>query len=67
MISCKVEERLFHGNSVRLRCRLATGGVLLCDRQLNASRDLAALPDAGGTVHFAVDPDSIALFQEESQ
>lgn len=67
VIACTVEERLFHGNSVRLRCRLASGEVFLCDRQLNASRDLGALPDAGQPVHFAADPDSIALFREDSR
>ena len=67
VIACTVEERLFHGNSVRLRCRLASGDVFLCDRQLNGSRDLGTLPDAGQAVHFAADPDSIALFQEDSR
>jgi spermidine/putrescine ABC transporter ATP-binding subunit len=67
VIACTVEERLFHGNGVRLRCRLASGEVFLCDRQLNGSQDLGALPDAGHAVHFAADPDSIALFQEDSR
>jgi spermidine/putrescine ABC transporter ATP-binding subunit len=67
VIACSVEERLFHGNSVRLRCRLASGDVFLCDRQLNGSRDLVSLPEAGQTVHFAADSESIALFQEDSR
>jgi hypothetical protein len=37
----------------------------LCDRQLSASRELGALPAAGEAIEFAVDPDSIALFQED--
>jgi putative spermidine/putrescine transport system ATP-binding protein/spermidine/putrescine transport system ATP-binding protein len=65
VIACVVEERLFHGNSVRLRCRTASGEVLLCDRQLSPPNSLGVLPAAGQPIDFAVDPDSIALFQED--
>jgi putative spermidine/putrescine transport system ATP-binding protein/spermidine/putrescine transport system ATP-binding protein len=65
LIRCVVEERLFHGNGVRLRCRMASGDVLLCDRQLSASSELSVLPAAGQTVELAVDPESIALFPED--
>ena len=63
----EVEERLFHGNSVRLRCRLPSGESFVCDQQLAASAALGGVPDAGQTIHLAADADSIALFTEDDR
>ena len=67
VIACEVEERLFHGNSIRLRCRLSSGETFLCDQQLAAATALGSVPDSGQTIHLAADPDSIALFTRDDR
>ena len=67
VIACEVEERLFHGNSVRLRCRLTSGEPFLCDQQLTAATALGSVPGAGETIHLAADAESIALFTEDDR
>jgi ABC-type Fe3+/spermidine/putrescine transport system ATPase subunit len=67
VIACEVEERLFHGNSVRLRCRLSSGEPFLCDQQLAAAHALGQIPGKGETIHLAADSDSISLFTEDGR
>jgi hypothetical protein len=67
MIACEVEERLFHGNSIRLRCRLSSGEPFLCDQLLAASNALDGLPDKGATIYLSADRDSMVLFAEDDR
>ncbi len=66
-IDCEVEERHFHGNSIRLRCRLSSGEPLLCDQQLGTTGALRAAPEKGERIRLAADADSLALFTEDDR
>jgi len=67
VIDCEVEERLFHGNSIRLRCRLSSGEPLLCDQQLAEALALASAPEKGSRIRLMADADSITLFTEDER
>ena len=67
MLTCDVEERLFHGNSIRLRCRLPSGESFLCDQQLSAAAAIGTVPEPGQSIRLAADPDSISLFTEDDR
>ena len=67
VIDCEVEERLFHGNSIRLRCRLSSGEPLLCDQQLAGAAALSEAPEKGARIRLAADSDSITLFTEDER
>ncbi|MGE4250957.1 MAG: ABC transporter ATP-binding protein [Parvibaculaceae bacterium] len=67
VIDCEVEERLFHGNGIRLRCLLSSGEPLLCDQQLTGAAALAEMPQKGARIRLAADADSITLFTEDER
>ncbi|TDQ84107.1 putative spermidine/putrescine transport system ATP-binding protein [Dongia mobilis] len=59
-ISVAVEEGLFHGNAVRLRCLGEDGSVLLVDLQLSQSS--IAVPARGSRLQLSCDPTDLYLF-----
>ena len=66
---CAIEgtlnETLFHGNSVRLRCVTGNGHELLVDCQLTESS--AALPERGAPIQLAFDEASLSVFTSDDR
>jgi spermidine/putrescine ABC transporter ATP-binding subunit len=65
VLQAVVEESLFHGNSVRLRCQSPDGQSILVDCQLSQSR--AAVPSRGMSVHLGFDEGDISVFPEDDR
>jgi spermidine/putrescine ABC transporter ATP-binding subunit len=60
-----VEDSLFHGNAVRLRCLTADGLSLLVDCQLTHSHE--SVPARGMPVALAFDPQDLNLFATDDR
>lgn len=60
-----IEECLFHGNAVRLRCVNDDGLGLLVDCQLTQSR--FDMPARGTRIDLALDPDDLYLFARDDR
>lgn len=60
ILDATVEESLFHGNSVRLRCAAPGGDILLVDCQLTQSQ--VTIPAGGASVRLAFNEADLNLF-----
>jgi len=66
-LSGLVREHFFHGDSIRISVDIGTERLLVIHRQLDAGLDKAALPAIGSELAFAVNPESVNLFEQESE
>ncbi len=67
VFEANVGEVLFHGSSVRMRCKLASGEQIVCDMQLGTSAAASGIPEQGSKVRFTMDPASVPLFTEDDR
>ncbi len=59
-----ISEQFFHGDSVRLTLDIGGDKPLIIHHQLATSQGQSELPPAGQSVSIAVDPSSVALFDD---
>ena len=66
LLSGLVREQFFHGDSIRVSVDIGAERLFVIHRQLEAGLAKTSLPAIGSEIEFAIDPESVNLFEHEA-